>query len=168
MSSQSSQPAQPAQSQHSRKSPRSPFTMFFNTSVKKGIAVIATALIGAVGWYTSTGDDAPPSASTRAEGMQECGVRELPREAREQISDILTGAEPDHGVHDGKHFGNYEGLLPKENSDYYREYTVTTPGVSHRGARRLVVGGGTEQNPSVWYYSSDHFESFCHIPDASS
>lgn len=96
----------------------------------------------------------------------ECTYDTLPVEAQEQIEDILDGAAPDHGHHDGKHFGNYEGLLPRENSQYYREYTVTTPGLNHRGERRIVVGGGSDSDPDVWYYSNDHFESFCSIPDA--
>ena len=29
-----------------------------------------------------------------------------------------------------------------------------------------VVGGGTEEDPDVWYYTDDHYESFCAIPDA--
>ena len=96
----------------------------------------------------------------------ECAVDTLPEEARDQIEDIITGSPSDDGPHDGKHFGNYEGLLPKEKSSYYREYTVKTTGLNHRGERRLVVGGGTETDPEVWYYTSDHFESFCEIPDA--
>ena len=41
---------------------------------------------------------------------------------------------------------------------YYREYTVPTPGVSHRGARRIVVGRQGEL-----YYTSDHYRSFRRI-----
>jgi ribonuclease len=43
---------------------------------------------------------------------------------------------------------------------------VETPGVGHRGARRIVVGGGSDTDPDVWYYTDDHYESFCEIPDA--
>ena len=63
-------------------------------------------------------------------------------------------------------FGNYEGVLPQESRDYYREYTVETPGLNHRGTRRIVTGGGSETDPDVWYYTDDHYESFCSIPDA--
>ncbi|HIW96328.1 MAG TPA: ribonuclease [Candidatus Corynebacterium gallistercoris] len=118
---------------------------------------------------TSTGTTSSTStgtSTTTSTTGDSCSYDTLPAEAQTQIDDILTGAPADDGHHDGKHFGNYEGLLPQENSSYYREYTVKTPGLSHRGERRIVVGGGTEQDPDVWYYTSDHFESFCSIPDA--
>lgn len=40
----------------------------------------------------------------------------------------------------------------------YREYTVKTPGVRHRGARRIVCG-----LPVECYYSADHYQSFKRI-----
>ncbi|MCQ9125405.1 ribonuclease [Corynebacterium amycolatum] len=95
-----------------------------------------------------------------------CAVDTLPQEADDVIDRILTDQDHIYSQHDGKHFGNYEGRLPKERGDYYREYTVTTPGNSSRGARRIVVGGGSENDPDVWYYTDDHYESFCEIPDA--
>src|SRR5690606_20914947 len=42
---------------------------------------------------------------------------------------------------DGTTFYNREGKLPAQSQGYYREYTVPTPGVSHRGARRIVKIG---------------------------
>ena len=53
-----------------------------------------------------------------------------------------------------------------QSSDFYREYTVETPGLDHRGARRIVTGGGSETDPEVWTFTDDHYESFCEIPDA--
>jgi ribonuclease T1 len=41
---------------------------------------------------------------------------------------------------------------------YYREYTVRTPGVTHRGIRRIVTGKGGER-----YYTDDHYRSFRQI-----
>ncbi|KAA8735165.1 ribonuclease [Corynebacterium tuscaniense] len=87
----------------------------------------------------------------------------VPQEATELIRDIHSGGPFDYPSNDGRHFGNYEQVLPRENSDYYREYTVTTPGVNHRGARRIVTGGGTETDPDVYYYTDDHYESFCEM-----
>ena len=54
-------------------------------------------------------------------------------------------------------FGNREAHLPPRPRGYYREYTVDTPGLSHRGARRIVTGG---QPPEVWFYTEDHYASF--------
>ncbi len=107
------------------------------------------------------GDDGNISA-----GADVCSIDTLPEEADDGVYRILTNQDHIYAVHDGKHFGNYEGLLPNEHGSYYREYTVDTPGLNHRGARRIVVGGGTEDDPDVWYYTDDHYESFCEIPDA--
>ena len=58
---------------------------------------------------------------------------------------------------DGSVFGNREGHLPRQPRGWYREYTVETPGLGHRGARRIVTGG---QPPRDWYYTDDHYDSF--------
>ena len=95
-----------------------------------------------------------------------CNLASLPDQADIVVSTILDGGPYDYPDNDNKRFGNYEGELPQEKKDYYREYTVETPGLGHRGARRIVTGGGTETDPEVWYYTDDHYESFCEIPDA--
>ena len=61
---------------------------------------------------------------------------------------------------DGTTFGNRESKLPAQSSGYYREYTVPTPGVSHRGARRIVTGGNP---PAVYYLTVDHYSSFSQL-----
>lgn len=99
-------------------------------------------------------------------GLPSCPLNSLPTEADEVAHDILAGGPFDHPDEDGSHFGNYQRILPRKNSNFYREYTVETPGVGHRGARRIVVGGGSDTDPDVWYYTNDHYESFCEIPDA--
>ena len=58
---------------------------------------------------------------------------------------------------DGTTFYNREGRLPAQSQGYYREYTVPTPNVSHRGARRIVTGG---YPPTVYYLTVDHYDSF--------
>ncbi len=57
-------------------------------------------------------------------------------------------------------FGNFEKRLPQRPRGYYREYTVPTPGVGHRGARRIVTGGDP---PTEFFYTDDHYESFRRI-----
>jgi ribonuclease T1 len=61
---------------------------------------------------------------------------------------------------DGIIFGNFEKLLPFERRGYYREYTVPTPGLRHRGARRIVCGGWEVRRPDACYYTADHYRSF--------
>ena len=111
-------------------------------------------------------DASQASAQPLVDGMPTCQVATLPQEAEPVIDDILSGGPYEYPGEDGGHFGNYEGLLPAEHSNFYRSYTVDTPGMNHRGPKRIVVGGGTQTDPEVWYYSDDHYESFCVIPDA--
>lgn len=80
----------------------------------------------------------------------------LPKEARETIALIQRGGPYPHRQ-DGSTFGNRERQLPQRPRGYYREYTVDTPGLSHRGAKRIVTGGDP---PDAWYYTDDHYESF--------
>lgn len=80
----------------------------------------------------------------------------LPAEAGEIIERIARGGPFEHRQ-DGSVFGNREGLLPAQARGYYHEYTVPTPGLGHRGARRIVTGGTP---PQVWYYTDDHYRSF--------
>ena len=61
---------------------------------------------------------------------------------------------------DGIIFENRERLLPSKSRGYYREYTVDTPGLSHRGPRRVVTGGDP---PVEFYYTQDHYRSFTRI-----
>ena len=67
---------------------------------------------------------------------------------------------------DGAVFGNRERILPRQPRGYYREYTVDTPGVNHRGARRIVTGGTPLTSPPDWYYTGDHYASFCIVTGA--
>ena len=78
----------------------------------------------------------------------------LPPEARHTVALIEAGG-PFPYERDGVVFDNREGLLPEEPSGYYREYTVTTPGSTDRGARRIITGSGTEM-----YWTEDHYQSF--------
>lgn len=80
----------------------------------------------------------------------------LPPEAGDTIRLVLRGGPFPHRQ-DGSVFGNREGHLPRQPRGWYREYTVATPGLSHRGARRIVTGGTP---PREWYYTGDHYDSF--------
>ncbi|GAB1232325.1 ribonuclease [Ferrigenium sp. UT4] len=86
-------------------------------------------------------------------------LAELPREARATLQRIKQGG-PFPYPRDGVVFGNYEHRLPLHPRGYYHEYTVPTPGVRHRGARRIVCGVVPE-----CYYSDDHYRSFKRIKE---
>lgn len=83
----------------------------------------------------------------------------LPPAAHDTLALIQRGGpypyRQDNGV-----FNNYERRLPQQPRGYYREFTVETPGLSHRGPRRIVTGG---QPPAEYWYTDDHYESFRRI-----
>jgi guanyl-specific ribonuclease Sa len=80
----------------------------------------------------------------------------LPPEAIDTLGLIARGGPFPHRQ-DGAVFQNREQRLPRQPRDYYREYTVRTPGSRDRGARRIVAGGDP---PSEFFYSDDHYRSF--------
>ncbi|MGA9341824.1 MAG: ribonuclease domain-containing protein [Rhodanobacteraceae bacterium] len=80
----------------------------------------------------------------------------LPYEARVVLRRIAVNGPFPHDQ-DGGVFGNREHLLPSRPPGYYREYTVETPGIGYRGARRIITGG---RPPIVYYYTDDHYRSF--------
>jgi ribonuclease T1 len=86
----------------------------------------------------------------------------LPPEARQTHRLILSGG-PFPYQKDGTVFFNRERLLPPRPRGQYREYTVRTPGLSHRGARRIVCGGLPPTQPEACWYTSDHYASFKRI-----
>jgi ribonuclease T1 len=84
-------------------------------------------------------------------------MHELPLEARVTLQRIHAGG-PFPYPQDGRSFSNREHLLPTQRRGYYREYTVPTPRLRERGARRIVSGRGGE-----FYYTDDHYRSFKRI-----
>lgn len=118
-----------------------------------GTAGSASARTGSTGSTRAGGVDP-------ASGLRWVSLAELPPEASETVAEIEAGP-PFPTRKDGAVFGNFEGLLPKRASGYYREFTVPTPGESDRGARRIVTGGpdyGTAN--AEFYYTADHYASF--------
>ena len=101
---------------------------------------------------------APPTqARDRGAAIELVQLADLPPEARHTLG-LIRGGGPFPHQRDGVVFGNFERLLPARERGYYREYTVATPGVRHRGARRIVSGRGGEL-----YYTDDHYQSFRRI-----
>ncbi|HSL36015.1 MAG TPA: ribonuclease domain-containing protein [Arthrobacter sp.] len=95
-----------------------------------------------------------PAAPGNPSGLPEVKASELPAEARQTLALIARGGPYPYSRDDAT-FGNFERLLPRKSSGYYKEYTVRTPGESDRGARRIVAGQAGEK-----YYTPDHYNSF--------
>lgn len=86
-------------------------------------------------------------------------LAQLPPQAREMLVLIDRGG-PFAFDKDGAVFGNRERILPLKPRGFYREYTVRTPGLRHRGARRIVCGERLAAIPAECYYTDDHYASF--------
>jgi ribonuclease T1 len=89
-------------------------------------------------------------------------LQDLPPEARETLQLIRRGGPFPHDQ-DGTVFGNRERLLPRAPRGHYTEYTVRTPGLRHRGARRIVAGGDPRTAQAEFWYTEDHYQSFRRI-----
>ncbi|MDQ0863470.1 ribonuclease domain-containing protein [Arthrobacter globiformis] len=115
--------------------------------------------------YATSAPAAAPSSDAKATGVPNASglpaIREsqLPTEGRRTLALIRKGG-PYPYSRDGVTFGNFERILPRQASGYYKEYTVPTPGESDRGARRIVAGQSGDK-----YYTPDHYESFKFIAE---
>lgn len=118
-----------------------------------GLAIASVFATPALAFAPAT--PAPKSAALAGE----IRIAQLPPEARETLERIRHGG-PFPYAKDGATFGNREGSLPRQRRGYYREYTVKTPGVRNRGARRIIWGAGGE-----FYYTDDHYNHFRRIRD---
>jgi RHS repeat-associated protein len=110
--------------------------------------------------YTETAPDASAREAAEAQGAMPLPFKNP--DLRQRIEDVIKNigrGGPFPYKRDGIIFRNREGLLPyQEAEDYYREFTVPTPGISGRGAQRLVVSQGGEI-----YFTPDHYHSFVQI-----
>lgn len=106
---------------------------------------------------------APGAGAQRAPAkpslVGEIPAAQLPAEARATLALIRKGG-PFPYAKDGAVFSNREKALPRQRRGYYREYTVKTPHVRTRGARRIIWGAGGE-----FYYTDDHYNHFWRIRD---
>lgn len=106
-------------------------------------------------FLAAAGVQAREPLSTR--GIETVRAVDLPPEARTTLRLIEVGG-PFPYPRDGVIFYNRERLLPLKPRDYYREYTVPTPGARTRGARRIIAGRKSE-----FFYTDDHYRSFKRI-----
>jgi ribonuclease T1 len=132
----------------------------------KRLALLAAVLLAAAAFARSD-----PSL------LRNVRLHELPAEAHQTLQLIRNGGPFPH-ERDGITFGNFEKLLPAAPRGHYREYTVATPGINHRGARRIVIGCERQRPVTVsatplrlaqcrdggeFYYTADHYRSFRRI-----
>lgn len=102
---------------------------------------------------------APSSSQFPGSSVASVALSGLPLQGQEVMEQIRQGG-PFRYEKDGTVFGNRERLLPSQKRGYYREYTVPSPGLSHRGAKRIVCGGPKPRAPDACFYTEDHYSSF--------
>lgn len=106
------------------------------------------------GSVPATTNSAASAASSAGISGGSVSLSALPIQAQQTVARIRAGG-PFPYARDGIVFVNREGVLPRQRNGYYREYTVSTPGESDRGPRRIIAGGAGE-----FYYTADHYASF--------
>ncbi len=119
------------------------------------VAAVLTGML-CTQWVQARAPLPPSSPDTTIASVTWSG---LPAQGRQVMKQIREGG-PFPYEKDGTVFGNRERLLPMQKRGFYREYTVPTPGLRHRGARRIVCGGLKPQVPDACYYTEDHYSSF--------
>lgn len=124
------------------------------STAKPGGTAEPSASVGKSGAAAASGQLAPAKPTT---ALPTVTVSQLPREAQATLATIAAGG-PYPYSRDGVVFENREGILPRRSSGYYHEYTVTTPGSSDRGARRIVTGKDGSR-----FYTDDHYDSFAEV-----
>lgn len=118
------------------------------------LAAVLAAVLGTIAVQARA-----PHAPFSDPGTASVAVTGLPPQGQDVMNQIRQGG-PFRYDKDGSVFGNRERLLPSEKRGYYREYTVPTTGLNHRGARRIVCGGFKPRAPEACYYTEDHYSSF--------
>ena len=126
------------------------------------IAIIAVAVYFFTDLKTSFFADSAPTttlsqSATETDGPANAASITGDAQIDQTIALIQQGGPFPYPNKDGTTFYNREGKLPAQSQGYYREYTVPTPTVSHRGARRIVTGG---HPPTIYYLTVDHYDSF--------
>ncbi|MFJ4501813.1 ribonuclease domain-containing protein [Streptomyces sp. NPDC088864] len=116
------------------------------TTLGGAAALLSALLIG--GPVTAT-------ASASAASVGSVCYSDLPSQAHDTL-DLVESGGPFPYSQDGTVFQNREGVLPSQDTGYYHEYTVITPGSPTRGARRVVTGEEYRED----YYTADHYATF--------
>ncbi len=129
----------------------------------KGLAVVLASLVlSCVTWLPTEALarrlDTPETLAT----LSVVALSSLPSQAQD-VHRLIYAGGPFRYSKDGTVFGNRERLLPRQPRGFYREYTVPTPGVRDRGARRIVCGGKDDRRPETCFYTRNHYQSFQQI-----
>ena len=133
---------------------------------RRRFALVALcALVVLVGvWALVRMQSSNPATTTL--GVSTCPLASLPPEVADTVRVIQSDGPFPFPRNDGVVFGNRESHLPDHAKGYYHEYTVITPGAHNRSTRRIITGGAPVTNPRQYFYTDDHYDSFCLVNDA--
>jgi ribonuclease T1 len=131
---------------------------------KFALVAIGVFFVVLAGWLLirNPSSDPPPASA----GTPTCPLAALPPEAADTVGLIHAGGPFPFPRNDGEVFANREGHLPAQSKGYYHEYTVVTPGARDRSEKRIVTGGRPLTHPTQYFYSGDHYDSFCLVTGA--
>ena len=102
------------------------------------------------GGFSGGGRDGDTDPST----LPAVALTSLPAEAQQTVTLIDAGG-PFPYDRTAPCSRTTSGCSRTSRRGYYHEYTVTTPGSTDRGARRIITGSGSEM-----YWTDDHYQSF--------
>jgi ribonuclease T1 len=136
---------------------------------RRKLALVALAALVVIlgGWmFARTHHSDPAPTTVGGVNGPTCPMATLPPEVGDTVRRIHAGGPFPFPQSDGAVFVNYEGHLPKQRRGYYHEYTVITPRSRDRSLRRIVTGGTPLTDPAQYFYTGDHYDSFCLITGA--
>ena len=137
--------------------------------VRRRLALVALCALIVIfgGWMLARTHVSHP-APTTSSGVNEptCPMAALPPEVGDTVRRIHAGGPFPFPHSDGAVFVNHEGHLPKQRRGYYHEYTVINPRSRDRSLRRIVTGGAPLTDPTQYFYTGDHYDSFCLVTGA--
>lgn len=131
------------------------------------VGLVLVVLAGLIVWASGGRPGSPTTAETKpviatpsrtaptsSSGLPVC--TDVPAEVDDTVDAVRNNGPYLRPRDDGGTFGNYERLLPRKPSGYYREYTVEAPGQRFPGPRRLITGGQAKlgAEPAVWFYTA--------------
>jgi ribonuclease T1 len=131
------------------------------------VALSAVVVVIISGWMLTRSHPSDPTPPTvGGAGESACPVATLPTEVRDTVRRIHSNGPFLFPRSDGAVFANREGHLPKQRRGYYHEYTVITPRSRDRSLRRIVTGGTPLTDPAQYFYTGNHYDSFCLVTGA--
>lgn len=137
---------------------------------RAALFALCALIVIAAGWALARSNSPAPATTATppatAVGVPTCPLATLPAQALDTVKAIHSNGPFPFPRSDGALFSNREGHLPRQKRGYYHEYTVVTPGARDRSMRRIITGGYPLANPFQYFYTGNHYDSFCLVTGA--